>query len=68
MCYKICVHKEIRVILDKEHWCDHIPKLMKMSHEIKVTMLWNQQVKTERTALTLKQTSKFVVFKNESVS
>ena len=46
LCFNIC--KEIRVKLDNEHWYDHVPKSVKISHEGKVTMLWNQQVRTDR--------------------
>ena len=28
---------------------DHVPKSVKTSHECKVTVLWNQQVQTNRT-------------------
>jgi hypothetical protein len=37
------------VKLDKEHWYDHVPESTETSHESKVTILWNQQVKTDRT-------------------
>jgi hypothetical protein len=37
------------VKLDDKHWNDHVPKSVKMSHESKVTILWNQQVRTDRT-------------------
>jgi len=41
--------KEIGVKLDNEHWYDHIPKSIETSKEGKVTTLWNQQVRTDRT-------------------
>jgi hypothetical protein len=28
---------------------DHVPKFVEPSHEIKVTILWNQQVQTDST-------------------
>jgi len=31
------------------HWYDHVPKSVESSHEGKVTLLWNQQVRTDRT-------------------
>jgi 3-isopropylmalate dehydratase small subunit len=35
------------VKLDKSHWYKHVPKSAETSHEGKVTVLWNQQVKTD---------------------
>ena len=35
-------------VLDNEHWYDHVPKLMEPSYEGNVTILWNQQVRTDR--------------------
>ena len=32
-----------------KHSYDHVPKSVETSHEGKVTMLWNQQVRTDRT-------------------
>jgi hypothetical protein len=43
------IYKEIEVILGNEHWYDHAPKSVKTSHESKVTILWNQQVRTNGT-------------------
>jgi hypothetical protein len=37
------------VKLDSEHWYDLLPKLVETSREGKVTILWNQQVQTDRT-------------------
>ena len=37
------------VQLDKKHWYEHVPKSVETSQEGKVTMLWNQQVQTDRT-------------------
>jgi hypothetical protein len=45
--FNIC--KEIGVKLDNQLWYDHVPKSVKTSHEAKVTILWNQQVQTNRT-------------------
>jgi hypothetical protein len=42
------IWKEIVVKLDKVHWCEGLPKLVKTRHEGKVTVLWNQQVQTDR--------------------
>jgi hypothetical protein len=45
--FNVC--KEIWIKLNNEHLYDHAPKSDKTSHEGKVTMLWNQQVQTDRT-------------------
>ena len=47
-----CVLKYARklgVKLDNKHWYDNVPKSVETSHEVKVTILWNQQVRTNRT-------------------
>jgi hypothetical protein len=44
--FNVC--KEIRVKLDNVHWYQHLPKLVERSPEGKVTILWNQQVQTNR--------------------
>ena len=33
----------------KKHWYEHVPKSVETSQEGKVTILWNQQVRTDRT-------------------
>jgi hypothetical protein len=35
--------------LDNEHWYEYVPNLVETSHEGKVTILWNQEVQTDRT-------------------
>ena len=35
--------------LDKKHWNEHAPKSAETSHESKITISWNQHVKTVRT-------------------
>ena len=35
--------------LDNEHCYEHVPKLVEASPGSKVTVLWNQQVRTNRT-------------------
>jgi hypothetical protein len=35
--------------VEREHWNEHIQKSAEKSHENKVTILWNQKVKTDRT-------------------
>jgi len=45
------------IIIDNEHWYDHVPKLVEASSEGKVNMLWNQQVQKDRTILTINRTS-----------
>jgi hypothetical protein len=41
--------KETGVQLDKKNWYEHVPKLAETSQGGKVTILWNQQVQTDRT-------------------
>jgi len=38
-----------KVKLDNGHWYKHVPKLVERIPEEKVTLLWNQQVRTDRT-------------------
>ena len=45
--FKIC--KETGVQLDKKHWYEHVPKSVESSQGGHVTILWNQQVQTDRT-------------------
>jgi hypothetical protein len=45
--FNICKEKGVK--LDNEHWHDRVPKSVETSHENKVTILWNQQVRTDRT-------------------
>ena len=45
--FNICT--EIRVKLDNKHRYGHVPKSVETSHEGKVTVLWNQLVRTDRT-------------------
>jgi len=35
--------------LDEKHWHEHVPKSAETSQGGKVTILWNQQVQTDRT-------------------
>ena len=50
-----CVHNYTstyarkRVKLDKKHWYEHVPKSVETSQGGRVTILWNQQVQTDRT-------------------
>jgi hypothetical protein len=41
-------HNEIGIKVDNEHWYKHVPILIEISHKGKVTVLWNQQVHTDR--------------------
>jgi hypothetical protein len=41
--------KKLGIKLANEHWQEYIPKLTEISREFKITILWNRQVKTERT-------------------
>jgi hypothetical protein len=45
--FNIC--KETGVKLDQKHGFERVPKTVDTSHEGKVTILWNQQVQTDRT-------------------
>ena len=45
--FNIC--KETGAQLDKKHWYEHVPKSVETSRGGKVTILWNQQVQTDRT-------------------
>jgi hypothetical protein len=61
------IYKETRVQLDKKHWYEHVPKSVETSQGGKVTVLWNQQVQTDRTIPTINQTLQFVIMKREHV-
>ena len=52
--FNIC--KETGVQLDKKNWYEHVPKSVETSQGGKVTILWNQQVQTDRTIPTTNQT------------
>ena len=43
------IWKEMGVQLDKKHWCEHVPNSLATNQGGKVTILWNQQVQTDRT-------------------
>jgi hypothetical protein len=43
------IRKEIGIKIDSELWYEHVPKSVKTSQLGKVTVLWNQQVQTDRT-------------------
>jgi hypothetical protein len=45
--FNIC--KETGVQLDTKHWYEHVPKPVETSRGGKVTILWNQQIQTDRT-------------------
>jgi len=45
--FNIC--KETGVHLDKKHWYEHVPKSVETGQGGNVTILWNQQVQTDRT-------------------
>ena len=45
--FNIC--KEIGVQLDKKHWYEHVPNSVVTKQGGKVTILWYQQVQTDRT-------------------
>ena len=39
----------IWVKLDKEHWCEHVPKSRDICLVSKATISWNKQMKTDGT-------------------
>ena len=41
--------KETGVQLDKKYWYEHVPKSVETGQGGNVTILWNQQVQTDRT-------------------
>jgi len=45
--FNIC--KETGLQLDKKHQYEHVPRLVETRQGSKVTILWNQQVQTDRT-------------------
>ena len=45
--FNIC--KETGVQLDKKHWYEHVTKSVEINKRDKVTILWNQQLQTDRT-------------------
>ena len=45
--FNICKEREVQ--LGKKHWYEHVPKSAETSQGGKVTVLWNQQVQTDRT-------------------
>jgi hypothetical protein len=47
--FNICKEcKATGVQLDKKHWYEHVPKSVETGQGGKVTILWNQQVQTDR--------------------
>jgi hypothetical protein len=43
------ISKERGLKSENKQWYDHVPKSVETSHKGKVTILWNQQVQTNRT-------------------
>jgi len=43
------LREEVGVKLGNEHWYQHVPQSAHTGHSGKVTILWNQQVQTDRT-------------------
>jgi hypothetical protein len=43
------IFKETGVQLDTKHWYKHVPKSVETGQGDNVTILWNQQVQTDRT-------------------
>jgi hypothetical protein len=41
--------KETGVQLDKKHWYEHVPKSVETGQGGKLTILWNQQIQSDRT-------------------
>ena len=62
-----CVHNYTstylrkRVKLDKKHWYEHVPKSVETSQGGKVTILWNQQVQTDRT---IRNNKSYIIIRN----
>jgi len=46
---RLNICKETGVHMDKKHRYEHVPKSVGTSQGGKVTVLWNQQVQTDRT-------------------
>jgi hypothetical protein len=45
-----CRHrKEMGMQLDTKHWYEHVPKSVETTQGGKVSILWNRQVRTDRT-------------------
>ena len=59
--FNIC--KETGVQLDNKHWYKHVPKSVETGQEGNVTVLWNQQVQTDRTISNNK--SDIIILDNE---
>jgi hypothetical protein len=53
--FNVC--KELGVKLDSVLWYEHVPQLVETSQVGKVTILWNQQVQTDRTFPTINRMS-----------
>jgi len=51
--FNIC--RKIGVQLDKQHWYENVPNSVVTNQGGKVTILWNQQVQTDRTIPNNKQ-------------
>jgi hypothetical protein len=39
----------IIIVIGQKHWYEHVPKLVETGQGGNVTILWNQQVQTDRT-------------------
>ena len=63
--FSIC--KEIEVQLDKKHWYEHVPKSVGTRQGDKVTILWNQQIQTDKTISSKKPDIIIVRMKREHV-
>jgi hypothetical protein len=51
------MHKKIGIKLYDDHWYKHVQKSVETNRKSKVTILWNQQVQTDRTIPNNKQNS-----------
>jgi hypothetical protein len=63
--FNIC--KETGLKLDKKHWYEHVPESIQTSQGGKVTILWNQQVQTDRTITNNKPEIIYVIIRREHV-
>jgi len=59
------IYKGIWVKFDNKHWCDRVPYLVETGRGGKVTILWNQQMQTDRTVPNNKLDIKTVIINKE---
>jgi hypothetical protein len=52
------MYKETGVQYDKKHWYEHVPKSIETSQKGKVTILWNQQIQTDKPDIIIRDNEK----------